>query len=480
MNNSRLIQSLGLLSNVEKKQFLRFISSSFVNTDANLVEITEILYKDENQIMTREDVFAAIFPGEEFDYFRISNLLSLVMKHLGEFLVHLHLQEDQQAFQAFLLAAAREKGMDKLYRSLERKTEKYFDELAVPFDEDFLAKYHFEDERNVFALSRNERQDHHYLDQKMEALELFYISAMLKTTCQRINQENVIQSTTHSSRSAEFIEYITANIGQFTDSPFIQIYYYILLTLIEPDQESHFKTLKSLLNTFSGDISHQELKPMFQYAQNYCIKQANRGKTVYQEELLGLYIQMIELELIYQDGWLSPWDFKNVVAMGVRLERFEWTETFISNYAEKLMPEFRENAMTFNLAQLYYGKKQYRKAMRLLTQVEFDDVYYLLGAKTILLKMYYELEEADGFDFLIHSFSAALRRNKKISNYQRTVHKNLIKWAKKLQRLRNRKYASGNAAVKKAIDEFLKHVEEIEAITQKEWLMRKAEEIISF
>ena len=94
--------------------------------------------------------------------------------------------------------------------------------------------------------------------------------------------------------------------------------------------------------------------------------------------------------------------------------------------------------------------------------------------------MYYELEEADGFDFLIHSFSAALRRNKKISNYQRTVHKNLIKWAKKLQRLRNRKYASGNAAVKKAIDEFLKHVEEIEAITQKEWLMRKAEEIISF
>ena len=85
MKNSRLIQSVSLLSSLEKKQFLRFVKSPFFNTDDNLIKITQILCQDDLSEVTRESVFKQLFPKIEFDYFRISNLFSLIMKLLEEF-----------------------------------------------------------------------------------------------------------------------------------------------------------------------------------------------------------------------------------------------------------------------------------------------------------------------------------------------------------------------------------------------------------
>jgi len=103
----------------------------------------------------------------------------------------------------------------------------------------------------------------------------------------------------------------------------------------------------------------------------------------------------LEKELIFNEGELSPWVFKNIVLSGLRLGEYDWTEKFIKDYKERLPDESKNNAVTFNLAQLYFFKKDHDKVIRLLHQVEYEDPAYNLNSKIMLIATYYETDELE-------------------------------------------------------------------------------------
>ena len=106
-------------------------------------------------------------------------------------------------------------------------------------------------------------------------------------------------------------------------------------------------------------------------------------------------------------------------------------KNFVQKYKEHVAPEFRKNAFAYNMAAYYFGIEKYREALKLLQTVEFTDVFYHLGSKSLLLKAYYEMDNAESFYSLISAFRVYLRRNKKISQAQFSNHLNLINFAKK-------------------------------------------------
>lgn len=474
--DSKLWVTLERLNVHEKNRFVRFVSSPYYNADQKLVTLAEALVRAHSLPPERENLDELLFPGEVFDYFRISNLLSDLMKLLESFLVTEHIVGRPFLQQYALLVSGREKGLDKLYVSVEKKIEQSLAGIEIFTPQTYYENYLLEDERNIFSVSREQRQENSRLDEKIVMLDRFFVSSMLKTVCQRLNQENIIQSQPRPEEIDEFIAFIHAHHLRYESQPFVNIYYRILLTLSQPDEVRYFYELMDLLVKFGEKIDAEELKPMYQFAQNYCIRQSNRGKTEFLDELLNVFIRMIDLGLIYHDGWISPWDFKNIVALGVRLKKFDWTDDFIVRFSPRLEPSFRENALIFNRAQLHYGKDEYRQAMRLLTQVELEDVYYYLGAKTLLLKIYYELEENEALHSLFHAFSESLRRNKTVSPYQRTVHLNLIRFVRKMQFIRERLYFESISVVAGKIRRLAEKIDGEEALTQSEWLKKKLAE----
>ncbi|MEZ4771626.1 MAG: hypothetical protein R3D00_00505 [Bacteroidia bacterium] len=475
-SDSKLWATFERLDLPERNRFIRFVSSPYYNSDQKLLALAEALNRAYPLPPARESLDALLFPGETFDYFRISNLLSDLMKLMESFLIAEYTNQHPFLQHYALLVSGREKGLDKLYNAVEKKMEKSIAEIQIFTPQTSYENYLLEDERNIFSVSREQRQENSRLDEKIVALDRFFVSSMLKTVCQRLNQENIIHSHARPAEIDEFVAFIHSHHLRYQSQPFINIYYRILLTLTRPDASRHFYELMDLLSTFGEKIDAEELKPMYQFAQNYCIRQSNRGRTEFLEELLNVFIRMIDMELIYHDGWISPWDFKNIVALGVRLQRFDWTDDFIIRFSPRLEPSFRENALIFNRAQLHYGKEEYSQAMRLLTQVELEDVYYYLGAKTLLLKIYYELEENEALHSLFHAFSESLRRNKTISPYQRTVHLNLIRFVRRLQFIRERLYFESIGVMTKKIHRLAEKIDGEEALTQSEWLKKKLAE----
>src|SRR4029079_4931344 len=97
---------------------------------------------------------------------------------------------------------------------------------------------------------------------------------------------------------------------------------------------------------------------------------------MYVKEMLDLYNLMLEKELIYENRWFPPSDFKNIVTIACRLKEFDWTEKFIHRYKDKLEAETREHFFQYNLASFYYEKSDYGNALKLLNTIEFTDIYF--------------------------------------------------------------------------------------------------------
>ena len=157
----------------------------------------------------------------------------------------------------------------------------------------------------------------------------------------------------------------------------------------------YFEKLKSLLNEHFHHFQKEEMMEMHLYAINFCIRKIREKEERYVEEALNIYLKTIEDGLLFEHGYLSPWTYKNVVKFGLGLNRFDWTENFIHKYNKSLATSFQKDALQFNLADLYYYKNDLGKALEHLRNVEFSDIYYTLGAKVILLKIYFPSNEMD-------------------------------------------------------------------------------------
>ncbi|MFT5801460.1 MAG: hypothetical protein ACI956_001268, partial [Nonlabens sp.] len=87
------------------------------------------------------------------------------------------------------------------------------------------------------------------------------------------------------------------------------------------------------------------------------------------------------------------------------------------------------------LGRLYFYQKKYEDVISLLQTIEYDDIIYNLGAKTMLIRTYYEIEEIDALDSLLESFRIFLGRQKKLSAQRKQNYKDFIKFIRKLSRV---------------------------------------------
>ena len=201
---------------------------------------------------------------------------------------------------------------------------------------------------------------------------------------------------------------------------------------------------------------------------NYCIKKLNQGNQFYLREFIEVYKEILQKDILPNDE-LNPWNFKNAIQIALRLGEYEWVEKFISIYSIKLPSEFRENAVSYNLAQVYFYKKEYNKVISTLQFVEYEDVTYNLGSKSMLIAIYYEKDEFEALNSLLESFKTYLNRHKDLAEQRKTLYMNLIKFVRKLTKI-----MPGD---KKAIETLKEEIKEAKGIASEKWLLEKLAEI---
>lgn len=459
---------LQTLSPTEHTQFRKYLLSPFFNDNKTLLKLYDIFaksFKTQRPITSKDAVWLQLCPKVTYNDVRFRKYCSELTR-LGEnFLIHCEFEASDVSKNIYLLRSLNKRQLDQHFSAKEQNTRRT--EEALPHRDMNYHLQHFllENEVDKFQVRRIQRTNKITLEDFDQSLDNFYLTQKIKNYCNALNYKSIVNKDFEIGFIELFINELNKNIE--THSPSVQVYYQVMLTLSDVDDETHFHSLREALNTHGDLFPQPELRDLYIFAQNYCIKKINTGKKEYFKELFEIYNTLLEKGTIFNNGELLPWDFKNMVAVGLRISKFDWIENIIRKYSGHLPDDFRENAITYNLATVYFYKREYDKVIELLRELEYQDLYYALDGKWLLIKTYYELDEPEPMEALLESFRIFLLRNKLISKLKERQYLNLIRFVKKMNRL---PYNNQQAAQK-----LQKKIEESGAVADKKWLLEKIE-----
>lgn len=464
------------LTTVELNRFKRYLKSPYFNANEEILKLfyffEDYIRTGEERVISKEEVWNLVFGNQEYVDKRFRKLMSDLLD-LGEAFLAQEVYNENPMHQAnYLLQGVHRKQIERMYNSATN-TARGLSKKQFYKPADYYY-YQYEIEKNLYKLQNvemNRVNKDNILKINLEDiannLDYFYLAEKLRYYCSVLSW-NLAVVLNHKILFIDEIIKI-ANQDQFKAIPPIAIYLKIQYTFNDFENEAHFYELKNLIKKYIDLFPVDEAKEIFDAAINFTIQKYNKGHLHYNRECFLLYEEAIQKEIIFINGEMTPWAFKNIITNALRLEEYKWTEDFINEYSARLNTEFRENAINYNLATLHFYKKEFKKVMPLLQRVEFDEIHYGLDAKSILLATYYELDEIDALISICESFKIFVSRNKRIPDNKKVRYFLLIKYTKKLTEM-------GNAS-KSAIHKLKSEIENSNAASKK-WLLEKVEELM--
>ena len=469
MKNTKLIALLKKLSSAELRKFQEFVISPFFNKNKKVQHLVNVLLENApdfaSEVLEKRKVFEKIYMNQQYNELQINNVISDLLQLLYDFLAQLQFSQQPLLQKKYALKELFQKDAPQHFE----KTIRRYQQLEVKREERsfdcFLEKKDFYSQLDQFVQTKIKRQYDENLQLESDSLDFSYFINKLHIACNMISRNIVINANYHCDFLDEILVFCKKN-KHFENHPALQIYFKTIQMLEGKGEESFYFDLKKLLVEHYRIFPKEELFTLYTYTLNFCIRKINSGQNVFYQEILELYKVLLGRKIIFLDGHLSQWTYKNIVTTGIRLKEFEWTEKFIYEYQNTLVANERNNALAYNLATLFHAQGDFRNTLFQLQDVEFTDTNYHLGAKILQLKSYYELNEGEAFFALIEAFKKYILRSKDLSDYRKKANANFLKLVKKIFQIKGR---SGKTAdqKRKKVKEDLKN---LEPIANKSWL----------
>jgi len=474
MQNTKVFTILQYFSKYELNSLRKFVLSPYFNVNEDLMRLFDLylalLDKPDREISREEAWQQIVIDGRPYDDVRYRKYNSDLLKLVEAFLAQKVYEENPIREANHLIEAVSRRKMVKLYNTVMSSARRLSDRQHYKSAQYYYYQYQIEKNYYEILIHGQKRLDKTNVEYIVENLDRFYLAEKLRYYCSVLTTKYI-----HSHEyKLLFLEEIVGHVEQYGyhDVPAISIFYQIYLTITQSEERRHFDALITLINEHISLFPKDEALEIYTYSLNYCIRNINQGKHTWLQEYVDLYEQILKNEIIdFGDEEYGPWHFKNIVTAASRLGRLAWVEKFIYKYYQTLPPDYRENALSFNLAQLNFYKKNYGEVISLLHRVEYEDFTYNLNSKVYLMLSYYELDEIEPLLSLMDSFRVYLQRNTKIPAARKRNYGNLIKYLKKLTRI----YPGD----KEALNKLLKEMDEQEGtIVNAPWLREKIAEMM--
>lgn len=472
MKNSKLALILDSFSKKEWKQFRAYVASPFFNKNDHLSQLQLIIehhyFYLKTDFPTKKQAWKKLMPDLPYSEERLNNFISLLNKLAEDFVAYRAYESHVLRQFNLRLRGFNNRGLAKHFSKNFEKTEQLIKQMSYADADYYYDLYLLEVEADRFIADQGNTQQSRDFTKLLAHLDHYYLATKLKYYCLLINRKNIVKAEDVELSIREFLSYLQT--FDITKIPVICLYHAVLMTLIEEEQETHFSQLNTLLDRYSNRFSQREIRNLYAFAQNYCIKKINAGQTRFLKALFELFKTLLAKKIIISEGILSPVYYKNIATVGLRSKEFEWVKRFIYDYKKYLIEKQQNNAFYYSLGMWHFYQKQYHDAMIALIQVDNDSFFYTLDAKAILLKSYYELDEEEAFFSLAHSFKIFVSRNKWIAKAHRQTYLNTIKYTWQLARIKKSEKAK--------LERLKTRITNAVQVFDTTWLLAKVEEKI--
>ncbi|MEL6631604.1 MAG: hypothetical protein AAFQ83_09055 [Bacteroidota bacterium] len=479
MKHSILRSLIQSLDPSEHKRFRSYLESPYFNRNMRLVKLWEAFLSGEGVPPEGEMDLPRLFslmygPEQAYESQKVYDHCSFLLRHVEDFLAMQVWEADlpRQRIDSLhaMIAKKHEGGFHRMLRKLDQATgkrsRKDIPQLSVDYEK--------AQAQDIFFLSRMKRDPDQSLQQAVHALDAFYFASKLRHACAILNRQNIVQSTF----SLPFMPEILGILDKAPDlisHPAIALYHCIYFTLTEPAHEAHFQKLTALLEIHADDFDKEERTELYGYAQNYCTKKINQGNALYLRAYFSLDQEMLKGGLLLHEGIMDHRKYKNMVTVAIRLAEFAWVENFLETYRSHLTVPYQEVGYLYNRAAYLHAIGDFSGAKRLLWRVDAKDVYYQLGTRALLLKIYFEEHDPEGLEAQIRVFKSFLGRNKKMSPYQVRSNRALIRYTQRLHKLREKRPALSTKVFRKELEKIDQDITQNPQTANINWLKTQIE-----
>lgn len=472
MQENKLIRMLQSLSISEMRILKEFIISPYFNKNPLITQLISIcithISSQNTHLLTDEYVFSVLWEKEGFDKMKISRLRYKAFQVVEEFVLQQLLKTKKREMYMHLLAYYADNDLQDLHQDtraklfalqkevVERDSTFYYEQFAIG---EATLRFMVQTQQRNSSLDLHEVETH---------LNIFYISQKLALACNALSRQFVLHSAFQPDLLPEVLQYVE-NHPEILNHPPVKVYYTLFQMMQFPENENYFAEFQSLLNDYKQFFTEKESKNLHAYIRNRCISHINNGIISYLKVLFDVYDKHLHEGLLYDEsGQLPSATFKNIVVLALRLHQFEWTDTFLQNFTNKL--PFTEQSDTYNycLAKRSFTQKDYAATLHLLQNVDFVDVFLNIAARKLLMQTYFERKEWEALQATINTFRVFIHRNKTLSEQHKQMNRNFANILFKI--------AENPHTFAQNKDKWTQLIESTSPISEKSWLLEKVQD----
>ncbi len=425
MTGKKTYDILHQLSDDDLKKLESFLNSPFhVSNGEIYIKFMKAVRKHyvKANAQSERSVFGIMYPEEAYDKEkarqRLSHISSKLNQHIYDFLAHGQLKKKSNELNHLLFEAAREKKLNIISERLRRDWQGEI--LGDVYNMDTFYnhfRFVFEEFAGETALSRGQ-QAVEYLIKAIELFDKHYVLKKLWLNCQLRNFSNIFRVENSPIWEEQDIQKAIRS-SRLEHHPLVKIYFTIYQILSNRSNYESIQQLKKILlhkaDTFDKELAFE----LYTYCANFYIylityERDENTKDVYLNELLEIYEDQIEKELLTTEKYVAVGKLKNIVSIAARLQHFERAKIIVETACPRLPPNRQESAKYWFLAKIHFERKEFNEALDKLHYMEGRiDGYFEMDTKTLEIQTFYEVSEHSLVEYRLLSFENYLRTNRR-------------------------------------------------------------------
>lgn len=482
MEKSTLIKILKTFSKEEMAEFGDFITSPYHNKNTNVVKLYHALRKFAPGFtaanITKEKIGKKIFPGKDYNYGIMKNIIHETTKLAESYLSHRNFNSGLSFERHLIKELFKKQIYDVLnirLKGFERKNE-----TALSNSQDFFFNKVFKNDMKTNYLERNSLKPKDVAED-LKDLMMYFMDAIFEYGRMMYMGHQSI-NIAYDFRFIEYImDYFEKNPELLEESLIVKFRYYGVLFHIRSSDENLlleqircFKQLKNKLSPWDKYLAYQQIYWAYEMMRR---KQVNK----YEKDLIFHLIEMVEENIYSQtkDNYVPLNLFTNIVFVCIRNHEAGLLKEFVNKNGYRISPGIRASMLIYAYGNISFLEKDYKKALLLFTKTDNnfsesnkDNYYFKYSAKILILISLFELNYFEQVLTETDSFIHFLKNNKAIHNTIKPRVLNFVKFLKELTLLNLEKddLKLGTLFVK--INNFDGSV-----LSRKDWLLDKINEL---
>jgi hypothetical protein len=484
MNKSSLIELLKTFSDKEIKEFSDFVISPFFNKNKNVIKLFNYIKKYHPDYISpkleKQYTHNKIFSDVKYYDGYIRMAMSSLQMLAQDYLTYLHNDKNKIRNQISLSREFFKRDKFKFFEKEINDIEKLLGEVKIK-DSDYTEhKYEIEqlksDYYSVYTEEKGTGKDKFVKKDKPLTLSpkyliINFLQKLLSEYRYILNEQLIIKFYYNFDFLDEIIVYLNKS-KRYEEDPSLNINYCGVLLLKEKKDE-YFHRLKRLLLKEIPNLKWLDKLSTMAVLGNYCTYKNMTGEAGFQRERFELDKITLKYGLysMSEGGHISPNNFLSNFQNALSLKEFDWAWKFINDYKDKLAGEVKKEVFNLSMSGFHFEKGEYEKSLEYLNKIDkFNSLANKLIAKSLIIKIFYEMDLEEQFFPACDSLRHFLSNNKLISEFRAESYSNFQKFINHMMVLRNKPDGGGAAKLK----------EELAGETNlynKKWLVEKAAEL---